>query len=114
MNAPEGDVRGKKLELFLSPAADTLERAEAYEDVSLRSGNRSSFGARMSYFAADQRYVVSGSPVRIYEQMPAECRETIGRTLTFYRSTDSISVDGNEESRTRTTSGGKCPGAPVG
>jgi LPS export ABC transporter protein LptC len=114
MNAPEGDVRGKKLELFLSQSADALERAEAYEDVSLRSGNRSSFGARMSYFAADQRYVVSGTPVRIYEQLPQECRETIGRTLTFYRSTDSISVDGNEESRTRTTSGGKCPGAPVG
>jgi hypothetical protein len=30
------------------------------------------------------------------------CRETVGRTLTFYKSTDTISVDGNDQNRTET------------
>jgi hypothetical protein len=42
--------------------------------------------------------------VRIVE----ECRETQGRTLTFFKSTDRIVVDGNEESRTQTKGGAKC------
>ncbi len=109
MNGPEGDVKADKIELYLEDGGGALERAEAYGSVSLRSESRTSLGTRLSYFAADARYVMSGTPVRIFEQLPAECRETVGRTLTFFRSTDSISVDGNRERRTQTTSGGKCP-----
>ncbi len=47
----------------------------------------------------DQRYLVTGSPVTILE----ECgRETIGRTLTFFKTADRIIVDGNEQIRTQT------------
>ena len=109
MNGPEGDVKADKIELYLQDGGGALDRAEAYVNVSLRSQNRTSLGDRLSYFAADARYVMSGTSVRIFEQLPAECRETVGRTLTFYRSTDSINVDGNRERRTQTTSGGKCP-----
>jgi hypothetical protein len=45
-----------------------------------------------------------GAPVRI----AAECRETSGRTLTFFRSVDTITVDGDEEKRTQTKSGPGC------
>ena len=109
MNGPEGDVKADKIELYLEQGGGALERAEAYVNVSLRSQSRTSLGARLSYFSADARYVMSGTPVRIFEQLSAECRLTEGRTLTFFRSTDSISVDGNRERRTQTTSGGKCP-----
>ena len=109
LNGPEGDLRAERIELFLDQGGGALERLEAYTNVSLTSEGRASTGERLTYFAADERYVMSGSPVRILEQLPQECRETIGRTLTFFRSTDSISVDGNDESRTQTTSGGKCP-----
>jgi len=34
-----------------------------------------------------------------------ECRETTGKTLTFFRSIDRIIVDGNEEIRTFTKQG---------
>jgi lipopolysaccharide transport protein LptA len=108
MNGPEGDVKADKIELYLEQGGGALDRAEAYVKVSLRSQNRTSIGNRLSYFAADARYVMSGTPVHVYEQLPAECRETVGRTLTFFRSTDSISVDGNREGRTQTMSGGKC------
>lgn len=113
LNGPEGDLRAAKIELFLAPAGDRLERMEAYDDVTLHSENRQSFGARLSYFAADDRYVMStvaGAPdVRILEQLAQECRETLGKTLTFHRATDTIAVDGSDERRTQTTSGGKCP-----
>jgi lipopolysaccharide export system protein LptA/lipopolysaccharide export system protein LptC len=109
MNGPEGDLRSDRLELYLDAAGSALERVEAYDSVSLLSERRSVTGVRLTYYAADGRYLMSGAPVRVLEQLPQECRETLGRTLTFFRSTDSISVDGNEESRTQTTSGGRCP-----
>jgi hypothetical protein len=44
-------------------------------------------------------------PVKIVE----ECRETIGRTVVFFKSADRIIVDGNEEVRTQSSrSGGPC------
>lgn len=109
MNGPEGDLRAEKIELYLARDGDRLDRVEAYDAVTLQSEARVSTGVRLSYFAADERYVMSGNPVRVLEQFPQECRETLGKTLTFYRATDSISVDGNDERRTQTTSGGKCP-----
>ncbi len=114
MNGPEGDLRAARIDLFLDPTGRALERLEAQEAVTLRSEARTSTGARLTYFAADARYVLHGTPVRVLEQLPTECRETLGRTLTFFRATDTIRVDGNEESRTQTTSGGKCPGPPPG
>jgi lipopolysaccharide export system protein LptA len=109
MNGPEGDLRAATIELHLDEAGRALDRAEAYTEVSLRADTRAATGARLTYFAADERYVMSGTPVRVLEQLPQECRETLGRTLTFYRSAATISVDGNEETRTQTTSSGKCP-----
>ena len=44
-------------------------------------------------------------PVKVIES----CREITGKTLTFYKSTDRILVDGNQEIRTETKSGGACP-----
>ena len=109
MNGPEGDLRADRIELYLDRAGDRLDRVEAYNAVTLQSAARLFSGVRLSYFAAEERYVMSGSPVRVLEQLPQECRETLGKTLTFFRATDSISVDGNQERRTQTTSGGKCP-----
>ena len=70
----------------------------------LLTGARTSTGDRMTYFAADERYIMVGAPVRILE----ECRETTAKTLTFWRSTDRILADGNEEIRTLTKKGGTC------
>jgi len=111
LNGPEGDLRATTIELYLDATGSALERLEASEAVTLRSEVRTSTGAHLSYFAADARYVMTGLPVHVFEQLPSECRETTGRTLTFFRSTDSIFVDGAQD-RTRTTSGGKCPGTP--
>ena len=34
---------------------------------------------------------------------------TLGRTLTFLKASDNVVVDGNQETRTETKGGGKCP-----
>ncbi len=103
---PPGDMTATKIELYLKPSGDELERVEGYENVTLRDQNRKTTGARMTYFSADERYVVTGAPVTIIDQCG---RDTTGKTLTFYKATDRIVVDGNEQFRTQTKGGGTCP-----
>src|SRR5262245_12712004 len=105
MNGPQGDMTAAKIELYLKQAGDELDRAEAYENVTLRDQNRETKGARMTYFSADERYVVTGAPVTITD----ECaRVTTGRTATFNKTTDTVIVDGNQ-TRTATRGGANCP-----
>jgi hypothetical protein len=47
---------------------------------------------------------MSGSPVRVLEG----CRESTGRTLTFYKALDEILIDGQQSTRTRTSNEGQC------
>jgi LPS export ABC transporter protein LptC/lipopolysaccharide transport protein LptA len=98
VNGPQGDLHARKIELYFVESGGSLDRAEGYEQVKLLSEGRNATGSRMTYFAADERYLMSGAPVTIIE----ECRVTTGKTLTFFRSTDRIIVDGNEEIRTLT------------
>ena len=95
-----------RIELFLKPSGDELERAEAYTNVVLREQNRETKGSTLIYTTANETYVVTGAPVKIID--PCQ-RETIGRTLTFNKGTDSIVVDGNSQLRTQTKGGnGNC------
>ena len=106
VNGPQGDLRADKIELYLKPSGDELERAEAYDGVTLTEQRRKTTGARMTYFSADERYVVTGAPVTIVD----ECgRDTIGRTVTFFKAAERVVVDGNEQIRTRTRGGSSCP-----
>jgi lipopolysaccharide transport protein LptA len=108
MNGIQGDVTAGKIELFLKPSGDALERAEAYDSVTLREKTRKTSGERMTYFGSEERYVMTGTPVTIED----ECgRETTGRTLTFFRTADRIVVDGSELFRTQSKGGAKCSGA---
>lgn len=106
MSGPEGDMTADRIELFLKPSGDELERAEAYTNVVLREQNRETKGSTLIYTTANETYVVTGAPVKIID--PCQ-RETIGRTLTFNKGTDSIVVDGNSQLRTQTKGGnGNC------
>ena len=106
LTGPQGDVRAKKIELFLHDDGRTLDRAEAYDDVVAHmQGGQEAFGARLTFFGVDERYVMSGTPVRILETVDGGCRETLGAALTFIRSTDTISVVGTAGNRSRTMPG---------
>jgi lipopolysaccharide export system protein LptA len=113
LNGSAGDMVSPKIELYLLPSGDELDRAEAYESVTLRGGQRTTKGTRLTYFGQEGRYFVTGTPVTIVDECGGE---TIGRTLTFFRATDNIIVDGkdtrgNEQIRTQTTSKSTCPGS---
>lgn len=106
MNSPNGDMTAARIELFLKPSGDELERAEAYDGVVLREQNRETRGNKLVYTTANETYVVTGTPVKIVDQCK---RETIGRTLTFNKGADNIVVDGNSQIRTQTKGGnGNC------
>jgi lipopolysaccharide export system protein LptA len=105
LSGPQGDMTANKIELYLKPSGDELDRAEAYEKLTLREQNRKTTGLRMTYTTADESYVVTGQPVAIVD----ECgRETKGRKLTFVKATDTVVVDGGGQVRTQTKSAGKC------
>jgi LPS export ABC transporter protein LptC len=106
MAGPEGDMTASRIELFLKPSGDELERAEAYENLTLREQNRETKGSKLVYTTENETYVITGAPVKIVDQCQ---RETVGKTLTFNKGTDNIVVDGNSEIRTQTKGGnGKC------
>ncbi len=107
VTGPQGDMTAATVELYLKASGDELDRAEAYDSVTLRDQNRETRGTRMTYLSAGDRYIVTGSPVTIKD----ECnRETTGQKVTFDKITDTIVVDGAERSRTQTKSAGTtCP-----
>lgn len=104
VTGPQGDVRADRIELYFVEAGGSLDRAEAYDRVQMQDPQRSATGHRLTYFGDEGRYLMTGTPVRIVR----ECDETFGKSLTFWRSTDRILVDGNEENRTLTKTGGPC------
>jgi len=104
LSGPQGDLRGDRIEVLLAPQGGHVNRLEAYTGVSLKLDTRNASGERLTYFADEERYVMSGAGTKSVKVLE-NCRETTGRTLTFFKSTDRIIVDGNEEQRTQTRNG---------
>ena len=108
MSGPEGDLSADRIALVLAAAGRTLERIEGYGSVVAHVAARDAKGGRLTYHAADERYVLTGAPVTFTE----DCRVTTGRTLTFFGTAGKLIVDGNEAARTVTKGGGRCTPPP--
>lgn len=100
----QGNLRADRIEMRLSPADNTLERLDGHGAVTALVDKRTATGQTLLYEPDEEKYVLEGTPVRLVQG----CQESLGRTLTFYRSSDRILVDGNEEIRVQ-TKGGECP-----
>jgi LPS export ABC transporter protein LptC len=113
LSGPQGDLRADRIEVLLAEKGGHIDRLEAYTNVSMKLDTRTAAGERLTYFADEERYVMSGAGTKSVKVIEA-CRETIGRTLTFFKATDRIIVDGNEEIRTQTRNGASpaCTAAP--
>jgi lipopolysaccharide export system protein LptA len=101
VSGPDGDLRAERIEIVLAREENGVDRLEAYNRVTMVVGARTATGSRLTYHAREERYVISSTgvtPVSIRES----CSETTGRTLTFFKSSDRIIVDGNETRRTET------------
>jgi lipopolysaccharide export system protein LptA len=95
----EGDVTAEKLELFLVQGANELERAEGYGAngaVIVKESGRVATGARLTYTAKDERYLMTRTPVEAVENSPSDCKKSVGAVLTFQRSVDTVKMTGNE------------------
>ncbi len=107
MVGEQGDLRANHIELALADDQNALDELKANGQVTAIIGVRTAKGAELTYRPTDERYVMMGAPVT-YED---ECNSSAGKTLTFYRTSDRVTIDGNQEVRTETR-GGKCPGTP--
>lgn len=109
---PRDDLQAARIAVVLGEG-HVLERLEAHERVRTITGTRAATGDQLTYEADSGRYDMTGTaaaPVRVVDG----CRTLSGKTLTFFKSTDRIIVDGNNEIFTRTASGsGSCDGAAV-
>ena len=77
--------------------------------VSAIVDKRTVTGTRLTHSPSEEKYEVHGAPVKMID---ADCQETSGKTLTFWKASDRVLVDGNNEVRTQTKGGGKCQAAP--
>jgi lipopolysaccharide export system protein LptA len=105
LDSPGFGLGGDRIELFLHEDARTLERIRAADNVTLDLDTRKVTAASLVYNDAEGRYDLTGEPVSVIEQRAGACRETTGRTVTFYSTGDSISADGQSAERTASGSG---------
>lgn len=105
MDGPEGNVRGERIELRLDEKENQLKQLDAEGGVKVLVDTREASGVKLTYLPDDAQYVMVGVPVVMLEN----CRETKGKTLKFFRGSDRILIDGNEQQRTESKGGGKCP-----
>jgi LPS export ABC transporter protein LptC/lipopolysaccharide transport protein LptA len=110
LDGESGNLRGEKIEIVLAPEENSLARLDATDKVTAIVDKRTVTGARLQYVPADEKYVVTGAPVTMID---AECQEMSGKTLTFFKASDKVQVDGNDEVRTQTKGGGKCAPTPA-
>jgi lipopolysaccharide export system protein LptA len=107
MNGEQGDLHADHIELILARDDNALDRLEARGGVQVTLGPRRASGRTLVYRPDDARYEITGEPGRFVD----ECNESAGKTLTFFKASDRVIIDGNEEVRTETR-GGKCPAPP--
>jgi LPS export ABC transporter protein LptC/lipopolysaccharide transport protein LptA len=105
----QGHLSAVKIELQLAKGENALDKLEANGAVNAIVDKRTVTGTRLTYSPAEDNYVVVGAPVKMID---AECQETNGKKLTFWKASDRVVVDGNDEVRTQTKGGGKCTATP--
>ncbi len=123
-----GDMKADRIDVFLQADGRTLDRFEATGNVKLQLDGRWATGDLLVYDELTGRYDMEGAPVQIVEEVepeePAEpappprrgtpppvpsCSTMEGRKLTFYRSGDTVTVDGQQVLRTESKSGNCAP-----
>ncbi|MGH9773722.1 MAG: LPS export ABC transporter periplasmic protein LptC [Candidatus Acidiferrales bacterium] len=95
-------ILAQKMQLLLSSPAGAkkqLDTAVAQGQVVVRQGGRRGTGERADYSAVDEKFVLSGGTPTIID---AAGNTTQGRSLTFFRASDTIFVDSPQGMRTLT------------
>ena len=108
VSSPGFTLDSESIVLFLRADARTLGRIEAAGSVALDLETRRVTGETLSYDDGEGRYDLTGEPVTVVEELEEGCRQTTGRSVTFFANGESISADGRAAERTASTSA-TCP-----
>lgn len=95
LDGAQGNLTADKIELHLARTTNDLDRVEAYGTVTVKEGNRTATGTRLTYTAEDDRYLMTGdvgTPVIVIEQKDKDCSRTQGNELIFRRAIEGISM----------------------
>jgi lipopolysaccharide export system protein LptA len=108
MTGPQGDVTGERLQLYLKEGGNELERFEAHNNVVVVETMRTVKGNRLVYTAADEQYVIVGTPVQVIRKSASGCEQTEAATVRFNRAVDRIVTEGADGIPTRSSTV-ECP-----
>jgi hypothetical protein len=90
----QGDMKGKRIDLFLKEDGNELEKAVADIDVSVTLPTMFATGKHLVYTAANDTHVMNGEPVvGIQKDDQGQCKRTEGLTLTYERPIDRVLVE---------------------
>jgi lipopolysaccharide export system protein LptA len=100
-DSADSRIHAAWLELHLSEAGGKREilRAVAGGGVTVRQGSRWATAERANYFAAEQKFVLSGGTATMHDALG---NTVSGAELTFFLASDTIFVKSEEGSRTLT------------
>lgn len=108
LSGTQGDLRASRVVITLAGESRALERMDATDRVTMKVGGRTILGTTLRYAVRDERYDVTGTPA-VPVTLTRGCDKTTGRTLTWYRGTDRMLIDGRDAARTETkTTTGPC------
>lgn len=93
VSGPQGVVTAERIVLFLKEKVSELDKAEAYEKVTMKEGIREVQGSKLVYTGATDEYVVTGPQVLIIETQP-KCNEMWARVAHYDRKTGTMKADG--------------------
>ena len=106
-----GDLVGQTIVLTLGQNGQDVERLEATGEVKLTEVERITTGEHLVYTADTEEYTMlgKGKLVRLFQTTEEGCKRTEGNNLTFARGSDTLRVEGREETRTQTAPDKACP-----
>lgn len=107
----QGDLRADSIVVVLGANGQDVESLEAAGNVTFKEADRITVGDHLTYIASSAEYNMTGKGrlVRMLRTTAEGCRKSEGSALTFSRETDSLRIEGREETRTSTTSDTSCP-----
>ena len=77
VNGPQGDLRGVKIELYFVEGGGSLERAEAYDDVIIKTDERTTTGNRMTILRIRRAVPDEGHARESDRELPRNCLQNL-------------------------------------
>jgi lipopolysaccharide export system protein LptA len=98
LDGAHGNLTADKIEIFLKPNGNEVDRLEAYAqgtEVVIREGKRRTYGKHLTYTASDDKYLMIGTPVEVIEQEDEQnCKHALATDVQFYQGQETGTMSG--------------------